>query len=311
MQPTVDGVYAALLTPRNGDGSLNREVLRAEAEFLIGTGVDGVVMNGATAEYPLGRECEFAEIAAIVGEVAGIGRFLAGIGGADVAGSIRNAEVAMAAGARALLLPAPMFFRYGQEDVEAYARHIASKVEAPILLYNLPQFANGYQPETALRLIQAVGPIEGIKDSSGSLDILRLLTERGAEGISRIVGNDQVFAQARREGVCDGVVSGVAGAVPELLVFLARADFASDGASFDAAATLLAELIEHLNVFPTPWGLKFIAESRGIGAMGSALPVAESRLAQAELLAAWLEEWWVRLRATVPAGPLMVEDCVV
>lgn len=309
-QPLVHGVYAALLTPRRADGSLNREVLRAGAEFLMGAGVDGLVMNGATAEYPLARESDFAEMIGIISKVAGNQRFLACVGGTDVAGSIRNGRLAMEAGALGLLLPAPLFFRYGQQDVEAFARHVAGEVKAPTLLYNLPQFANGYETETADRLIHRDGPIVGIKDSSGSLDILRMLTSRGSEGVSRIIGNDQVFVQARREGICDGVVSGVAGALPELLLILGRADLVADATAFDAAAGLLSELIEKLNLFPTPWGLKFIAERRGLGPMGSALPLTDARLAQAELLSEWLEEWWLRLSAVAPVGPLEVAGCV-
>lgn len=310
MQPLVHGVYAALFTPIRDDGSLNREVLRAETEFLMGAGVDGLVMNGATAEYPLARESDFAEIVGIVSEVAGKGRFLASIGGTDVLGSIRNGRLAMEAGAQALLLPAPLFFQYGQQDVEAYARYVAGELKAPVLLYNLPQFANGYETETADRLIHRDGPIVGIKDSSGSLDILRMLTERGAEGVSRIIGNDQVFVQARREGICDGVVSGVAGALPELLLILGRADLVEDAAAFDGAAGLLAELIEKLNLFPTPWALKFIAERRGLGPLGSAIPLSDARRAQAELLCEWVEEWWQRLNAVAPVGPLEVAGCM-
>ncbi len=310
MQPLVDGVYAALLTPRCTDGSLNYELLRAEAEFLMAAGIDGLVMNGATAEYPLARESEFEKVLEVVSKVAGKQRFLASVGGTDVSGSVRNGRLAMEAGARALLLPAPLFFRYQQADVEAYARYVADELKAPMLLYNLPQFANGYETGTADRLIRAEGPIVGIKDSSGSLDILRMLTKRGAEGVSRIVGNDSAFAQARREGVCDGVVSGIAGALPELLLLLGRTDLSTGAETFEAAANLLKELIEQLDAFPTPWALKFIAERRGLSPMGSSLPVTDARRAQADLLTAWVEGWWERLNAVSPVGPLEVAGCV-
>jgi 4-hydroxy-tetrahydrodipicolinate synthase len=310
MQPLVHGVYSALFTPRHPDGSLNRDVLRAGAEFVRNAGVDGLVMNGATAEYALSREGEFEQILHIVREVAGEGHFVAGIGSTDLATTIRHGRAAMEAGAKALLLPAPMFFRYAQQDVEAYALHVAKAVDAPVLLYNLPQFANGFEGETVVRLIQSGAGIVGIKDSCGTLDILRMLTARGDEGVSRIVGNDVVFAQARREGVCDGVISGVAAALPELLVFLGNADLGAESEAFEAAAALLDELIVQLAPFPTPWGLKFIADHRGLGPLGSALPITPSRQAQANLLAGWLEEWWTRLAAVVPVGSLVVPDCV-
>lgn len=310
MQSLVHGVYSALFTPRHADGSLNREVLRAGAEFILGAGVDGLVMNGATAEYALGRESDFAEILQIVSQVAGPGRFVAGIGSPDLSFTIRNGRLAMEAGARALLLPAPAFFRYAQQDVEAYALHVAKAVAAPVLLYNLPQFANGFEPDTVARLIQPGTGIVGIKDSCGTLDILRMLTARGDQGVSRIVGNDVVFAQARREGVCDGVISGVAAALPELLVYLGKADLQKDRDAFEAAVKLLDEVIVQLNPFPTPWGLKFIADRRGLGPLGSALPLSTARKTQAAALGEWLEAWWPRLAEVVPANSLAVPDCV-
>ena len=62
--------------------------------------------------------------------------------------------------------------------------------------------------ETVRRLIVEVPNIIGIKDSSGSLEILRDLTTHGVEAC-RIIGNDSALVQAMEEKICDGVVSGV------------------------------------------------------------------------------------------------------
>ena len=61
--------------------------------------------------------------------------------------------------------------------------------------------------------------------------------------------------------MCDAVVSGVAGVLPELTTLLFHQ---RNSAEYHGAAQLLAELIRHLSAFPVPWGLKFIAEFRGI-----------------------------------------------
>ena len=310
MQVHVQGVHSALFTPRFADGSLNREVLRTCAEFLMGTGVDGLVLGGATGEYLHGRQGEFREIVEIVSAITGRGQFIAGIGGTDVSTSIENGRLAMEYGARALLLPAPHFFRYAQEDIVAYVQHISESVEAPILLYNLPQFANGFDTATSMDLIRPERGIIGIKDSSGSLETLRSLTARKTPGVSRIVGNDQVLVQARKDQICDGVISGVAAAIPELILYLGRTDPASDAARFGAVSGMLDELVDQLNNFPVPWGLKFISERRGLGPLGSPLPVTESRREQARALAIWVEDWWDRMNALVPVGPLAVAGCV-
>ena len=49
----------------------------------------------------------------------------------------------------------------------------------PLLLYNLPQFTTGFQPETVVRLIAECPNIVGIKDSSGALDYPARLERSG------------------------------------------------------------------------------------------------------------------------------------
>ena len=162
-------------------------------------------------------------------------------------------------GARALLLPMPHFFPYSQDDLYAFCAAAAGRLDAPMLLYNLPRFTTPLELETVRCLIDAVPNIIGIKDSSGSLAILGGLNS----GACRIVGDDSVLVAALDAGLCDGVVSGVAGVLPELTTFLFDR---RDSPAYPRAVELLTELIRHLSAFPVPWGLKLIAECRGITA---------------------------------------------
>jgi 4-hydroxy-tetrahydrodipicolinate synthase len=110
---------------------------------------------------------------------------------------------------------------------------------------------------------------------------------------NRVVGNDKVLAQALREGVCDGVISGVACAVPELLIALFDRRHDPESAGFTEAANALAEFIEHLNGFPVPWGLKWIQEGRGIISATFSQPLSDRRIAQGRDFKAWFQHWWV------------------
>ncbi len=307
MSVHVRGVFAALFTPRASDGSVDLKVLRRHAQWLLSTGVQGVVINGATGEYVYAREGDFEQTVGVIHDVAGPGRFIAGIGSPSIQQTIRNGGFASKAGALALLLPGPHFFPVQQQDVAAYARHVAHSIPAPILLYNLPQFANGFEVDTAVDLIQNTKNIIGIKDSSGSLDILRALTAGGDSSVSRIVGNDSALVAARRENVADAVISGVAAALPELIQLLFQQSATDDQNRYRAASVLLDEVIVYLNRFPVPWGLKLMAESRGVGNMGCPLPLSPARLKQAGEVGAWLTEWWSRARGVLSLDELHVE----
>jgi 4-hydroxy-tetrahydrodipicolinate synthase len=217
-------------------------------------------------------------------------KILCGAGAAGSAQAIELAGIAEQEGAHGLLLPMPYFFPYQQGDLESFCRTVAAAARLPILLYNLPQFSSGLDKTTVRTLIAEVPNIIGIKDSSGSLDILRDLTLHNVEAC-RIVGNDSALGPALMEQVCDGVVSGVACALPELILALYAQAERVGSAEFNRASGLLSEFIEQLDAFPTPWGLKWIVEARGICNASFAQPVNSHRLAQAAAMAEWFRRW--------------------
>ena len=99
--------------------------------------------------------------------------------------------------------------------------------------------------------------------------------------------------------LCDGVVSGVAGVLPELITFLYDR---RDSPAYPRAVQLLTELIRHLSVFPVPWGLKLIAECRGITAAWFSQPLSATRCAQASEFREWFPAWWSRCEKAVGNG---------
>ena len=293
----ITGVYAAVTTPRRADGSVDEASFGNSLGFLMDRGIRGFAINGATGEFCLTTKDELRAILAVAAEATrGRAEYVCGIGSAGIQGAIENGFIAIAGGAKGLLMPMPYFFRYSQDDLDAFCRQTAEELPADILLYNLPQFASGLEAQTARRLIREVANIAGIKDSSGSLDILRVLSEPGVEAC-RIVGNDSALVSAMGERVCDGVVSGVASVLPELMLSVFESGQNPDSEAFRQSDRRLNEFIAAIDRFPTPWGLKWIGEARGIGAARFAQPVSKDRAADAVRL----QEWFRRWEAEVPA----------
>jgi 4-hydroxy-tetrahydrodipicolinate synthase len=283
----VRGLYAAVTLPRNQDGVVDECGLRRCVEFCLRGGLHGLVLNGATGEYCLTTAAELERVLEVASEAAaGKAQFLCGIGSASVSECLTKGRIAVKADCRALLLPMPHFFPYSQDDLDAFCRAVAGSLPASILLYNLPHFTTPLEAATVSNLLSKCPNLVGIKDSSGSLDILRDLTRSGLP-VCRIVGSDEVLAAARREGLCDGVISGVAGVLPELLRPLLESEPGS--APFDDAADELAEFLDQIRDLPVPWGLKWIAEIRGIAASGIQQAVSPRRQTQRQALRQWFE----------------------
>jgi 4-hydroxy-tetrahydrodipicolinate synthase len=280
----VQGVSAAVLTPRFADGSIDGPSLQKLLEFLLSKGISSFALNGATGEFCITTPDQLRTLLRLAKEVTGNSAdFLCGVGAADTQGSIVFAQIAQDAGVKGLLLPMPYFFPYPQGDLEQFSRAVAATVTIPILLYNLPQFTSGLQKETVHTLIAEVPNIVGIKDSSGSLEILTHLTEQKLDAC-RIVGDDAALSAALRAEVCDGVISGVACVAPELI----RGLYEKRSREAEKA---LEELISQLRLFPTPWGLKFLAQARSIFKASFPLPLSAERKTLGERVEQWFSPW--------------------
>lgn len=281
--------------PRDRSGQPIWEDFDRNVQFLFDCGVSGVCVNGATGEY---AGCSNQERLEAVRRARLLARggalLLAAVGSMRWEETVKLALEAEDAGADALLIPTPHFFSYEQADLAEFYRQTVAKVHVPALIYNLPAFTGGLEPEVAVNLIREVEGIAGIKDSSGRLEILEALTldDRGAV---RLVGNDSVLAPALARGLCDGTVSGVAGVLPELTLALVNGT-RPDRSDFRTLEGHLNELIEQLEVFPTPWGLKLIAGCRKLHPASFSLPLSEHRQSQAASFRDWFEIWWERVQ---------------
>ena len=295
----VSGVYAAVLTPRRSDNSLDELSFEKQLRFLMDRGIRGFAINGATGEFCLTTKAELQAVLAVAAAVTrGRAEYLCGVGSPGIHRTIENGFLAIEGGAKGLLLPMPYYFRYSQADLRVFCSQAAEELSTQILLYNLPQFASGLDPETAKRLIADTPNIVGIKDSSGSLEILRVLSEPGFDAC-RIVGNDGALAGALRECVCDGVISGVASVLPELVQAVFDNGRNPSDAAFRDRVKELDEFIAAIDSFPVPWGLKWIAEARGIAAATFAQPVSCDRTAQVRKLKEWFRGWAAATYAAV------------
>jgi 4-hydroxy-tetrahydrodipicolinate synthase len=286
----VHGLYAAVLTPRRPDDSIDEASFTRVIEFLIRRNVSRYAINGATGEFCLTSPAELKRVFSCLRNVAPDAEILCGIGAAGTTKTIELARVAAGEGAQAMLLPMPYFFPYQQRDLEAFVHAVAGVVTLPILLYNLPEFTSGLEPDTSCRIIREVPNVIGIKDSGQSLETLRRLSAESFPSC-RMVGNDGILVDALREDVCDGVVSGIACVLPELTRAILDAATNRDNEQLGRLETILDAVKSELSRLPVPWGLKWIAEARGILHAQFSQPLAVQRMQQGRELMAWYRQW--------------------
>jgi 4-hydroxy-tetrahydrodipicolinate synthase len=289
------GLFAAVVTPTHDDGRLDFHTFDRLVDLAVESGASGICVAGATGEYPHFETADRKSIIRRAAERLPRDRaLLVGIGAPSVRHSIELGETALEVGSRALLLPMPMFFRYEQQDLEAFCAHVSGSLRAPCLLYNLPAFTSGLSVETMLTLLRGEEFVVGVKDSSGdAANLAALAHARGVLPWSLLVGDDHLLRDGLLGG-WDGGISGIAGFCPELLVAVCRS-FA-DGRLNETARLqhLLDELISRIAPFPTPWGIRIGLAARGIDTGPLPLPLTPARRQQIAAFKEWFPPWLAR-----------------
>jgi len=288
----ISGVNAAALTPRRtGEARVDLAAALEVVDFLGSHGVKGIALMGATGElshFDLEERQRLVELAVKRSRVP----VIASVGHSTLEGAVALGRAAAGAGAAALLVMPPYFFRYRQSEVKEYLLRFAGELKgaAPILLYNIPFFTSELSAETAAELL-ATGLFGGIKDSSGRWDnFIKLKAARKRHDFALLVGNDALFTPARRAGA-DGVISGCACAIPELLLALDRAIVSGDGERCERLDVRLHEFIGWIDNFPTPIGIREALGVRGLRVGPHAAPLAAEEQRRLAQFRAWFQGW--------------------
>lgn len=293
------GVYAAAVTPRREGPEADLAAMFELIDRIGASGVNGLALMGSTGEFVHFTIEERIRLVAL-----GVKRsrvpVIVGVGHSTFDGSLALARAAADAGADAVLLPPPHFFPYSQEDVAEFYSHFASEYRdgPPLLLYNIPQFASPIQCETAIELMRS-GRFGGAKDSSGDWEQFeRLNAARRGRQFALLVGQDKIFLRARQAGA-DGIVSGCACAIPELLLALDRAALSCRNQAAERLEARLQEFLGWTERFPPPIAIREATVFRGRPVGPHAFPLGAAAQARIEEFRDWFRGWL----------PAMLEEC--
>ena len=288
----IRGVYAALATPRRpGSTEVDTAAFFDYQDAIVRGGVNGLVLFGSTGEFiHFDLEDRMHAVSLIIKR----SRIpvLVNVSHSSLDGALALAETAVLSGAAGLLLMPPYFYRYGGAQLLAFYQRFAELAAgcSPLFLYNIPFFTNPI-PFAVIESLVLTGLYVGIKDSSGDPDLFRDLNAlHAAHPFVWLTGNESLYLKARSSGA-DGIVSGIAAAVPELIVAL---DHAICEQAFDRATALnetLAEFLMWVNKFPATVAIKQAAVARGWKLDHAPFPFDGTTNSEIEAFRTWFRKW--------------------
>jgi dihydrodipicolinate synthase/N-acetylneuraminate lyase len=253
----IKGALAAALTPLRDDGqALDKDAFSPYADFLAEGGLDGVLALGTTGEGILLSVAERKRATELFIEAsAGRLQMAAHCGAQTTADTVELAQHAVEAGADAIAVIGPPYFKLDDEALlEHFRRAAAAAAPTPFYLYEF-EATSGYAiPLGVIDALRREAPnLAGLKVSDSPLDKVQPYL---VEGLDVFVGAEALLADCLAAGAA-GAVSGLAAAFPAEVAAVVR-DPSPEGAQ------KLGELRAGIERFPRHAALKAVAGLKGV-----------------------------------------------
>ncbi len=202
---SLDGVYAAALTPLTPASSPDLEAVAPYLAFLAARGCHGALLFGTTGEGPSFSPTERGaiwKIALQVREQVPDFRLLAGTGTPSLTETIDLTRATFDLGYDGAVVLPPYYFRKATDNgIFQWFREVIQKAvpaDGRLLGYHFPGAAGiGFSLDLLARLKDAF-PVQfaGIKDSSHDPDFARTLGQRFGSDLAVFSGTDSEFTLA-------------------------------------------------------------------------------------------------------------------
>ena len=233
--PLFTGSSVAIVTPMHADASVHYAKLTELIELQIAAGTAAITVCGTTGESATLTDHErIAVISHCVRTVNGRIPVIAGTGSNQTAHTLRLSQEAKKAGADGLLLVTPYYNKCSATGLIRHYLSVADSVELPIIVYNVPSRTGVSMNAEMYRQLSRHPLINGVKEASGSTDlVLRTLDACGDE-LNIWSGNDGQIVPIMALGG-KGVISVLANLCPEVTAELTAACLRGD---YETAASM-------------------------------------------------------------------------
>jgi 4-hydroxy-tetrahydrodipicolinate synthase len=198
----LEGVLPAVVTPFDEHEEFNEGVFRELIDWLIEKGITGIVPCGTTGEFSLMTQQERARVIEVcVDKVNGRIPVIAGTGDTATKLVIDATRHALDVGADAAIIVNPYYMKpKGGKGIFDHYLAVATAVDIPIVVYNIPVATNQYIPWQVVEDLADIDNIVGMKDSSGDLKYFMTVLEKVGDKIDVVVGWDEVVLPALTAG---------------------------------------------------------------------------------------------------------------
>ena len=216
----VRGVIPAVVTPFDKHLNVDLKAITRITRFLVENGVHAVMPVGGTGEFPsLLREEKKNLVQAVASVAKGKIPIIAGTAACSTREVILLSNDAVEAGADAVIVTAPYYFKLSEEALIEHYRTVAKNISCPLVVYNNPLYTGNNLTAEMMVLLLSQKNIIGVKQSNSDMGQLVELLRLSPRAKSLCTGIDSQFYPALCMGAV-GIYSTAACILPSLMVKL-------------------------------------------------------------------------------------------
>jgi 4-hydroxy-tetrahydrodipicolinate synthase len=245
-------------------GDVDWRGLERLIDWHIDSGTNVISLVGTTGEASTLSHEEHREVIRFgVAHAGGRIPVMAGTGSNSTTEAIELTVAAAEAGADSVLIVTPYYNRPTQEGMFQHFKAIASSINLPIVLYNVPsRTASDLSNETVLRLSQ-IENIVGLKDATGDVARARDLMAMLPKGFGIYSGDDATTCDLLAAGAhgCISVTANICPADMAMMCKMALSGNLDDARRVDQR---LQPLHRDLFLEPNPVPVKYALGTMGL-----------------------------------------------
>lgn len=164
-------VVTAMITPFNGDDSVDLEMAAKIARHLEANGSQGIVVSGTTGESPTLSRSEKLTLYEVVKEaVSERTAVIAGTGSNSTRDSVALTKEAEAVSVDGIMAVVPYYNKPSQEGLYQHFKAIAGATKLPMMVYNVPsRTITNLSAETVKRLSE-IDNVVAIKEAANDVE---------------------------------------------------------------------------------------------------------------------------------------------
>jgi len=209
------GVMPAVTTPFDGEMKVDHPAMAEQCRWLVDNGCTGIVALGSLGEgATLSREEKTGILQNLVAALGTQVPVVAAISSLSTADAVGQAQTALKAGCKALMVLPPYVYLGDWREMKAHVSAIMEATPLPCMLYNNPiAYGTDFRPALIQELAAEQKNLQAVKESSADARRVAAIRALLGDRLEVLVGVDDAIVEGIAVGAT-GWIAGLANAFP-------------------------------------------------------------------------------------------------